>query len=214
MKFKSRLPLSSEPFVPASRHPRPARRRRRSIPSLGPRRRVTKGEALAGAFEAVAQVVRREMESLKRAIVGLESQLLRRVETEKEGLASAISSLRQDMISRVDELRQAQQKALGEMNEQTKSRSSACAGSSSRRASTPTPAPTRSNPPGADSHRSRAEAGKGARCDDPQSVGMRVDLEQQIATGGPRLEPAQRPPARSSRIRGRCPRAALPGALV
>lgn len=78
------------------------------------------GEALVGAFDAVAQVVRREMETLRRSIVGLETQLVRRIEAEKSDLSSAMSALRQDMISRVDELRQHQQKALAEAAEQSK----------------------------------------------------------------------------------------------
>ena len=121
MKFKSRLPLSSEPYQPGVETPvaHPAETAQEAQPR--PQEKSEEGEALAGAFEAVAQIVRREMDSLKRAIVGLESQLLRRIETEKDGLVSAIASLRQDMISRVDELRQVQQKTLGEMNEQSKS---------------------------------------------------------------------------------------------
>jgi len=119
MKFKPRLPLSTDSYQPGVDSPST----RPDEPALdaqaGPEDK-SEAEALTGAFEAVAQVVRREMDSHKRAIVGLESQLVRRIETEKESLASAISSLRQDMLSRVEDLRQVQQKALADMSEQSK----------------------------------------------------------------------------------------------
>lgn len=185
MKFKSRLPLSSEPFVPGVE----ASAARPGEPALDaqprPQEKSDEGEALAGAFEAVAQVVRREMESLKRAIVGLESQLLRRVESEKEGLASAISNLRQDMLARVDELRQAQQKALGEMNEQTKSSIVSLRGQFEQ-------ARQYSNTR-ADEIKAGLEQILTAREQKLEKEldamthslsGMRVDLEQQIATAG------------------------------
>jgi len=126
MKFKSRLPLPSNPFQPASddseaqSEPRAVEAQSPESPAPAPQQEKGGPEALLGAFDAVAQVVRREIESLKRSVVGLESQLHRRMESEKEALNSAMSSLRQDMVSRMDELRQNQQKALAEMNEQTK----------------------------------------------------------------------------------------------
>jgi len=130
MKFKTRLPLSGSPFQasgelvdpPGHHDPAPimATPPPTSTPTPTHATEKSEGEVLASAFEAVAQVVRREIESLKRSIVGLETQLVRRMESEKETLASAMATLRQDVNSRVNELRESQQKALGEMAEQSK----------------------------------------------------------------------------------------------
>lgn len=128
MKFKTRLPLSggsleaSGPFTDMPGQQTPAST---TTVSSGPATTPAQqdkgdGEVLASAFEAVAQVVRREIESLKRSIVGLETQLVRRMESERENVSAAISAMRQDLASRASELREQQQKAFGEMAEQSK----------------------------------------------------------------------------------------------
>ena len=133
MKFKTRLPLSggsleaSGPFtdMPGQTAPptptiaTPQQQPPHQPQSMQPHEK-SDGEALAGAFEAVAQVVRREIESLKRSIVGLETQLVRRMESEKENMTAAIAALRQDVVSRSNELRESQQKTFAEMAEQSK----------------------------------------------------------------------------------------------
>ena len=131
MKFKTRLPLSggsleaSGPFTDAPSQHAPAPTTPIATVNAtahAPAQSQDKGDAevLASAFEAVAQVVRREIESLKRSIVGLEAQLVRRIESEKESVGAAISALRQDLASRANEMREHQQKALGEAAEQSK----------------------------------------------------------------------------------------------
>jgi hypothetical protein len=78
------------------------------------------GDALAGAFEALGQVMAREMATMKRMIADLEARLARRIESEKAATTSTIGELRQDVIARVEALRQSQQKALSELSEQSK----------------------------------------------------------------------------------------------
>jgi hypothetical protein len=77
-------------------------------------------DALAGAFEAVGQVVAREMQTVKRSIAELETRLARRLESEKTSLTSTIGDLRQDLIARIEALRQSQQKAISDVSEQSK----------------------------------------------------------------------------------------------
>jgi myosin heavy subunit len=131
MKFKTRLPLSggsleaSGPFNDMPSQHAPASTTTVATAPPPPTQTQTQadksdGEVLASAFEAVAQVVRREIESLKRSIVGLETQMVRRMDSEKENLNAAISALRQDLGSRASEMRESQQKAFGEMAEQSK----------------------------------------------------------------------------------------------
>jgi len=140
---------------------------------------------LLGAFDSVAQVVRREIESLKRSVVGLENQLHRRIESEKEALNSSMSALRQDLVSRVDELRQNQQKALAEMSEQTKASVVSLRGQFEQARQQ------------ADSRAGEIKAGleqilsaKEQKLEKELDAlthnlsGMRVDLEQQVATAG------------------------------
>ena len=131
MKFKTRLPLSggsleaSGPFNDMPSQHAPASTTTVATAPPPPTQTQTQqdksdGEVLASAFEAVAQVVRREIESLKRSIVGLETQMVRRMDSEKESLNAAISALRQELGSRASEMRESQQKAFGEMAEQSK----------------------------------------------------------------------------------------------
>jgi DNA anti-recombination protein RmuC len=78
------------------------------------------GDALVGAFEAVGQIVAREMETVKHSIAELEVRIARRFESEKATVTSAIGDLRQDVIARIEALRQSQQKAVSELGEQSK----------------------------------------------------------------------------------------------
>jgi DNA anti-recombination protein RmuC len=78
------------------------------------------GDALVGAFEAVGQIVAREMQTVKRSIAELETRLARRFESEKATLTSTVGDLRQDVIARIEALRQNQQKAISDLSEQSK----------------------------------------------------------------------------------------------
>ena len=78
------------------------------------------GDALAGAFEAVGQVVAREMQTVKRSIADLETRVARRFEAERATVTSTLGDLRQDVIARIEALRQSQQKAISELSEQSK----------------------------------------------------------------------------------------------
>ena len=75
---------------------------------------------MSAAFDAIAQVVRGEMDSLKRSIVDIETKVGQRLDAEKASMNSAIGDLRQDVISRVESLRQSQQKAIADIAEQSK----------------------------------------------------------------------------------------------
>ena len=83
---------------------------------------------MSGAFDAIAQVVRGEMDSLKRSISEMEAKLGQRLDAEKASMNSAISDLRQDVISRVESLRQTQQKAIADISEQSKASSASLKG--------------------------------------------------------------------------------------
>lgn len=78
------------------------------------------GDALAGAFEAVGQVVAREMQTVKRSIAELETRVARRFEAERATVTSTLGDLRQDVIARIEALRQSQQKAISELSEQSR----------------------------------------------------------------------------------------------
>jgi hypothetical protein len=82
--------------------------------------RVEGGDPLGGAFDAIARVVRGEMDSLKRSIVEIEKKVDQRLDAEKASMNSAIGDLRQDVISRVENLRQTQQKAIADIADQSK----------------------------------------------------------------------------------------------
>lgn len=75
---------------------------------------------MTAAFGAIAQVVRGEMDSLKRSIAEMETKLDKRLDAEKASMNSAIGDLRQDVISRVESLRQSQQKAIADIADQSK----------------------------------------------------------------------------------------------
>ena len=62
------------------------------------------GDALAGAFEAVGQVVAREMQTVKRSIADLETRVARRFEAERATVTSTLGDLRQDVIARIEAL--------------------------------------------------------------------------------------------------------------
>ena len=125
MKFKPRLPLTQSHDTPEENP--------EQTPSAKPDEKVEAREAreanenrskhadpLSGAFDAIAQVVRGEMDSLKRSIADMQTKLDERLDAEKANMNAAIGDLRQDVISRVENLRQAQQKAIGDLNEQSK----------------------------------------------------------------------------------------------
>ncbi len=63
------------------------------------------GDVMTSAFEAVAQVVRHEMDSVKRSLTELEARVLRRFEADRENMNTAISDLRKDMIARIEEVK-------------------------------------------------------------------------------------------------------------
>jgi len=119
MKFKPRLPLPQSLSTPEE-NPEQA-------PPAQPEEKVEtrenrsqSGDPLSGAFDAIAQVVRGEMDSIKRSIADMETKLGRRLDAEKASMNSAIGDLRQDVISRVESLRQTQQKAIADIGEQSK----------------------------------------------------------------------------------------------
>ena len=82
--------------------------------------KASDGDAVAGAFEAVGQVVAREMQTVKRSMAELETRLARRFEAERATVSSTLGDLRQDVIARIEALRQSQQKAISELSEQSK----------------------------------------------------------------------------------------------
>jgi len=82
--------------------------------------RTQSADPLGGAFEAIAKVVRGEMDTLKRSIADMDKKLDQRLDAEKASMNSAIGDLRQDVISRVESLSQTQQKAIADLVEQSK----------------------------------------------------------------------------------------------
>ena len=85
-----------------------------------PTEEASGGDALAGAFDAVGQIVAREMQTVKRSIAELEVRLARRFEAERATVTSTLGDLRQDVIARIEALRQSQQKAISELSDQSK----------------------------------------------------------------------------------------------
>lgn len=119
MKFKPRLPLSQNQDTPEE-NPEQVPPVKPEVKVESRENRVQSGDPLSGAFDAIAQVVRSEMESLKRSIAEMETKVDKRLDTEKASMNSAIGDLRQDVISRVESLRQSQQKAIADIAEQSK----------------------------------------------------------------------------------------------
>ena len=62
-------------------------------------------DVMTSAFEAVAQVVRHEMDSVKRSLSELEARMLRRFQADRENTNAAIADLRKDMIARIEEVK-------------------------------------------------------------------------------------------------------------
>ena len=120
MKFKPRLPLSGNP-TPRDNDVDEIRAVEETTEVEAPDNETAETGAVVGAFEAVAQVVSHEMESVKRSIGELETRLGQRLETQRENMSAAIADLRHDMIARVESLRQDQQNAVSELSEQSKS---------------------------------------------------------------------------------------------
>jgi hypothetical protein len=185
MKFKSRLPLPDDQLGPGHDADDSRTGETTGVAQAAAPQDKPDGEPLVGAFDAVAQVMRREFDVLKRSIVGLESQLVRRIESERESLGAAVSALRQDVMSRVDELRQSQQKALSELSEQSKASIVSLRGQFEQARQQ------------ADSRAVEIKAGleqilsaKEQKLEKELDAlthnvsGMRVDLEQQMATAG------------------------------
>jgi DNA anti-recombination protein RmuC len=119
MKFKPRLPLTQSQDTPEENP--------EQTPPVKPveqvearENRPQTGDPLNGAFNAIAQVVRSEMDALRRSIADIETKVGQRLDAEKASMNSAIGDLRQDVISRVESLRQTQQKAIADISEQTK----------------------------------------------------------------------------------------------
>lgn len=127
MKFKPRLPLSQNQDTSEENpvQPPPVKVDEKVEAREN---RVQTGDPLSGAFDAIAQVVRAEMDSLKRSVVDIEKKLDQRLEAEKASMNSAIGDLRQDVISRVENLRQTQQKAIADISEQSKASASSLKG--------------------------------------------------------------------------------------
>ena len=119
MKFKPRLPLPQSQDTPEE-NPEQAPPVKADEKVELRENRTQGGDPLSGAFDAIAQVVRSEMDSLKRSVAEMETKLDKRLDAEKAGMNSAIGDLRQDVISRVESLRQAQQKAIADISEQSK----------------------------------------------------------------------------------------------
>jgi hypothetical protein len=127
MKFKSRLPLPENQDTPEENPER--------VPPVvaevkveSRENRVQSGDPMSAAFDAIARVVRGEMDSLKRSIVDIETKVGQRLDAEKASMNSAIGDLRQDVISRVESLRQSQQKAIADIAEQSKASSASLKG--------------------------------------------------------------------------------------
>lgn len=119
MKFKPRLPLPQSQDTPEE-NPEQAPPVKADEKVELRENRTQGGDPLSGAFDAIAQVVRSEMDSLKRSVAEMETKLDKRLSAEKASMNSAIGDLRQDVISRVESLRQAQQKAIADISEQSK----------------------------------------------------------------------------------------------
>jgi len=119
MLFKSREPLSDE-ASPQANDSEDAKTPAAATQPEVQTRKASGGDALAGAFEAVGQIVAREMETVKHSISELETRMARRFEAEKTAMASTIGALRQDAVARIEALRQSQQKAISDLSEQSK----------------------------------------------------------------------------------------------
>ena len=119
MKFKPRLPLPQSQDTPEETPEQtPPAKPEEKVEAR--ENRTQTGDPLSGAFDAIAQVVRGEMDSLKRSVADMETKLGQRLDAEKASMNSAIGDLRQDVISRVESLRQTQQKAIADISEQSK----------------------------------------------------------------------------------------------
>jgi len=88
MKFKPRLPLSQNQDTSEENpvQPPPVKVDEKVEAREN---RVQTGDPLSGAFDAIAQVVRAEMDSLKRSVVDIEKKLDQRLEAEKASMNSA-----------------------------------------------------------------------------------------------------------------------------
>jgi hypothetical protein len=188
MKFKPRLPLTQSHDTPEENP--------EQTPSIEPEEKVEakaeakveknrSGDPLGGAFDAIAQVVRGELDVLKRSIAEMETKLDQRLDSAKAGMNSAMGDLRQDVISRVEGLRQTQQKAIADLNEQTKASAASLKGQLEQA--------RQQN----DSRTSEVKAGleqilaskeeklaKELEALTQNLSGVRVDLERQITTAG------------------------------
>ena len=112
MIFKTREPRSDDTTDPIDDSDVTTKEPSTEPEARGPE--ASDGDALVGAFEAIGQVVAREMATIRQALAEHESRLSQRIEAEKAASASAIGELRQDLIARMEALRQSQQKALSE----------------------------------------------------------------------------------------------------
>jgi hypothetical protein len=119
MKFKPRLPLPQSQNEPEE-NPEQAQSAKPEEKVETRENRTQSGDPLSGAFDAIARVVRGEMDSIKRSIADMQTKLDQRLDAEKASMNSAIGDLRQDVISRVESLRQTQQKAIADIGEQSK----------------------------------------------------------------------------------------------
>jgi DNA anti-recombination protein RmuC len=119
MLFKSREPLSDE-VSPQANDSEDAKTPEIATQPEVQTRKASGGDALVGAFEAVGQIVAREMETVKHSISELETRMARRFEAEQATLTSTLGDLRQDVIARIEALRQSQQKAISDLSAQSK----------------------------------------------------------------------------------------------
>jgi hypothetical protein len=119
MKFKPRLPMLQGQNTPEENP-------EQTLPVVPEEKaealenRTRSADPLDGAFEAIAGVVRGELDTLKRSIADMDKKLDQRLDAEKARMNSAIGDLRQDVIARVESLRQTQQKTIADLGEQTK----------------------------------------------------------------------------------------------
>jgi len=119
MKFKPRLPMLQNQNTPEENPEQTSP----AVPEENAEARENRAQSadpIGGAFEAIAKVVRGEMDTLKRSIAEMDKKLDQRLDAEKASMSSAIGDLRQDVISRVESLRQTQQKAIADLGEQSK----------------------------------------------------------------------------------------------
>lgn len=119
MIFKPRQPTSAN-LAPAKRD---AEKIQPDEPTTqrGADEDATGRDAVVEAFEALARIVSREMESVKHSVAELKTKLTRRLDSEKQNVHTIVNELRQDMMARVETLRQNQEKAISELSGQSKS---------------------------------------------------------------------------------------------